>query len=170
MKKALIITAVILVVIAAIVGGTIITWDKPLKLFNVDSSKIAEITVFDRGEYLHITDRADIDYIINSLNDCVFERDRIYTFRSGAYRVWLYDYDGKCYEEFGVTSSKMLNVGSMFYNVISGDDCYELFEELCQDMPLSKETAAEHDRAYSYLLPDNVDAENVSYFNEILSK
>jgi len=85
----------------------------PHKVVSIDPSKVSEITVFDgnTGYNVEITDRTDINHIINNLNEVTFQK-------------------GKSIKELIINSNDTIKYKGFFYTSVSNSIDYDYIKQL----------------------------------------
>ena len=105
----------------------------PHKAVSIDPLSISKITVFDgnTGNAIDITDPAEMDYIIENLNDITFQKGKPSFFRLGySYRTTFYDKDGEKVDEMIIGSNDGLRYKGFFYTSKNDGIVYDYIEQL----------------------------------------
>ncbi|MDO3410531.1 hypothetical protein QWJ34_12235 [Saccharibacillus sp. CPCC 101409] len=117
-KKILIVLAV-LCLLAAAYSLTYL----PRHVVRLDADRVNEIVVFNgsTGRRIEISDRDEIRHIVESLNDVVFQKDKLSVGYMGyGLRTTFIDAKGKRIDELIINSDKRLRYRGFFYNAYNG--------------------------------------------------
>lgn len=124
MKRKLVILLTILMVFAAGIG---IWYNVPINLMDLEHDEVMEIVVFNgnTGNATHITDEAQIKYIIENLNEIKLKRSKPsvgYSGYSFKMTIYLSDADGNeadGWNNFIINSDDTIRKDPFFYKVVS---------------------------------------------------
>lgn len=98
-------------------------WVTPTKLVRIDPKDVQKIEIFDghNGESIMITDRTEIEHIINNLRSISFRKDKVSIGYMGySFRTTIYKTNGRVYKKFIINSKDTIRKDPFFYKVISG--------------------------------------------------
>lgn len=133
MKKKILITIVILFVL--MIAGVI--WYKmPVDFVDVSSDEVLEIVIFNgsSGEELHITERDEVEHIIESLNTVKMQRRGVSSFHKGySFRTTIYLTNGEeadGWNNFIINANDTIRKDPFFYEVIEGNTDYDYIQGL----------------------------------------
>lgn len=132
MKKiAIAVLAVVMLAISAVVW-----YRMPIDLMQLQPDDVLEIVVFDgsTGKATHIQQQAQIETIINSLNEVKLQRSKPSVGYTGfRFKITIYLNDGKeagDWNNFIINSSTTIRKDPFFYKVIEGDAAYDYIESI----------------------------------------
>lgn len=134
MKKKVTILFWILAIIA--LAGNI--WYHIYVEMNLKADNVGNIVIFDgnSGTSISITEKEDIQYIIENLNSVRLERSGIAVGNMGyRFRMTLYLSNGekaKGWNDFIINSSDSIRKDPFFYQAIEGQIDYEYLEDLVE--------------------------------------
>ncbi len=107
----------------------------PKKVISIDSTKVAEIVILDgsTGREVVFTDKADIEYIINDLNEVTFKKKNLSIGYMGfSFRAQFYNDQGKKLNELIISSEDKIRYRAFFWeareNTIDFDFIAKAFE------------------------------------------
>ncbi len=142
MKKKLLI--ILSIVIVTIVSG-VIWYNNPLDLTELNSDDVLKISISDgnTGTSVLITEKRDIDYIINNLNTIKLKRKKISTGYSGySFKTTIYltnDEEANGWNNFIINSENTIRKDPFFYNVVEGSIDYQYIKNLIQNQNVRTE-------------------------------
>lgn len=118
-----------------VIAGTI--WYKlPMSFTNLDSNEVLEVVIFNgnSGKALHITERNEIEHIIENLNDVKIQRDGVSSFRMGySFKTTIYLTNGEeadGWNNFIINANDAIRKDPFTYKVIEGNTNYNYIQEL----------------------------------------
>ena len=133
MKKILI----CLLIIVAVLALGVIWYRIPVRMLaTVDAEDVGRITIFNgtNGEEAEITDREEIEHIVNNLKTVTMKRRKISVGYSGYHlRVTVYDNAGKKvhgWSSFIVNAAQHVRKDPFFYEVVDGVIDFEYLESV----------------------------------------
>lgn len=107
----------------------------PLKIININPKYISKIDIFNgnTGKGIEITNRIDIEHIINNFNNVKFKKDKLAIGYLGYnFRITIYDRKGKIIKELIINSNDRIRYKGFFYsaneNIIDYNYIEKLFE------------------------------------------
>ena len=120
-------------VAAILLAGIFIWYTLPVDLMDLDHKEVLEIVVFNgsSGNATHITDKEQIQHIIDDLNDVKIKRTR----PSMGYKLSVYLYDGNeagDWNNFIINSEDTIRKDPFFYSVIKGYIDYNYIENIAE--------------------------------------
>ena len=133
MKKKII---VLLSAMAICLIGIIVRYNVPLNLTNLDPDEVMEIIVFNgnSGETTHITDKQQIRYIIQNLNDVEVKKWKPSVGYTGySFKITIYLSDGNeadGWNNFIINSEDTIRKDSFFYSVVTGKIDYDYIKSI----------------------------------------
>lgn len=113
-RRRRILIIVIPLLLALLYGTTYL----PQKVISINPAAVAKINIFNgnTGQQIEITDEADIQQIINNLNEVVFQKGKISLGYMGySFRTTIYDHQGKAIEEMIINSEHKIRYKGFFY-------------------------------------------------------
>ena len=125
-------------VAAILLAGIFIWYTLPVDLMDLDHKEVLEIVVFNgsSGNATHITDKEQIQHIIDDLNDVKIKRTRPAMGYSGyGYKLSVYLYDGNeagDWNNFIINSEDTIRKDPFFYSVIKGYIDYNYIENIAE--------------------------------------
>ncbi|MCD8500406.1 MAG: hypothetical protein LRY71_00355 [Bacillaceae bacterium] len=107
----------------------------PHRIVNMDPADVAKITVFNggTGKETVITNREDIDYIINNLNDVTFRKGNLSLMSMGfSFRTTIYDQKGRPMQKLTIESQDTIDYKWFFYQAVDQKIDYKYIENLVE--------------------------------------
>lgn len=107
--------------LAAIIIGIAICYSLtyiPHKIVKIEPSKVSTIKIFDggTGKSIVITERKEIDHIIDNLNDIIFKKDKCSLGYMGySFNTTIYKNNGTVYKKFIINSADAIRKDLFFY-------------------------------------------------------
>jgi hypothetical protein len=105
----------------------------PHSVVSIDPGKVSKITVFDggTGNSIDITNRADIDYIINNLNGVTFQKGKSsFGYMGYSFRTTIYNQKGKAVKELIINASDTIRYKGFFYTAKDRSIDYDYIDSL----------------------------------------
>ncbi|MDD7739368.1 MAG: hypothetical protein PUJ62_04755 [Lachnospiraceae bacterium] len=133
MKKKI---AIILSVVVILLAGIAVWYNMPIDLMNLDHDEVREIVVFNgnSGNITHITDKEQIQHIVDTLNDVEIKRSKLSVGYSGySFKMTFYLSDGKeagNWNNFIINSDDVIRKDPFFYSVTKGKLDYSYLENI----------------------------------------
>ena len=135
MKKKLVIllSAVVIPLV-----GIAVWYNVPIDLMNLDHNEVKEIVVFNgnSGNTTHITDKEQIQYIIDNLNDVEVKRSKPSIGYAGySFKLTIYLSDGNeadDWNNFIINSGDTIRKDPFFYSVKKGKIDYSYIENIVE--------------------------------------
>lgn len=126
---------VVCVFLLVIIAGTI--WYKtPVDFTDLSSDEVLEIAIFNgnSGKALHITERNEIEHIMENLNAVKMQRNGVSLFRMGyGFKTTIYLTDGEeadGWNNFIINSNDIIRKDPFIYKVIEGNTNYDYIQGL----------------------------------------
>ena len=135
MKKTIII---LLSVVAIFLVGFSVWYNIPIDLMSLDHNEVLEIVVFNgnTGKVTHITDKGEIQHIIDNLNDVELKRSKPSVGYSGySFKTTIYLLDGNeadGWNNFIINSDDRIRKDPFFYTVSKGKIDYDYIESIVE--------------------------------------
>ena len=135
MKKKIVI---LLSAVVIFLVGTAVWYNVSIDLMNLDHNEVKEIVVFNgnSGNTTHITDKEQIQYIIDNLNDVEIKRSKPSVGYAGySFKLTIYLSDGNeadDWNNFIINSDDMIRKDPFFYSVINGKIDYGYIEKIVE--------------------------------------
>lgn len=135
MKKKMII---LLSAVVILLLGMIVWFNIPIDLMDLDYEEVIEIVVFNgnSGNTTHITDKEQIQHIIENMNTVEVKRSKLLLGYMGySFKVTIYLSDGEAagvWNDFIINSDSLLRKDPFFYSVISGNIDYNYIESIAE--------------------------------------
>ncbi len=129
---------IVIAVLAVLAAGVLLWYNMPIKLMDLKPEKVMEITVFNgnTGNVTHITDKEEIENMINDLNDVKLRRDKLSTGYTGfSFKITIYLTDGNeadGWNNFIINSEDTIRKDPFFYRVTEGNIDYEYIESITE--------------------------------------
>lgn len=121
---------IFLSVLAILLVGFVIWYNIPIDLMNLEYNEVLEIVVFNgnTGKATHITDKEQIQHIIENLNHMELKRGKPSIGYMGySFKISIYLLDGEQadgWNNFVINSDHSIRKDPFFYTVIKGQiDC-----------------------------------------------
>jgi hypothetical protein len=112
---------------------TWIWWVVPTKIVSINAMEVQKIEIFNgnSGEVIVISDRSEIEHIINNLNSISFKRDKISIGYMGiSFKTTIYKSNGRVYKKFIINSNDTIRKDPFFYKDSSKSIDFKYFEKL----------------------------------------
>ena len=121
---------------AILLAGLFVWYTLPVDLMDLDHKEVLELVVFNgsSGNATHITDKEQIQHIIDDLNDVEIKRTRPSMGYSG-YGLSVYLSDGNeagDWNNFIINSEDTIRKDPFFYSVIKGYIDYNYIENIAE--------------------------------------
>lgn len=135
MKKKMII---LLSAVVILLLGMIVWFNIPIDLMDLDYEEVIEIVVFNgnSGNTTHITDKEQIQHIIENMNTVEVKRSKLSLGYMGySFKVTIYLSDGEAagvWNDFIINSDSLLRKDPFFYSVTSGNIDYNYIESIAE--------------------------------------
>ncbi len=135
MKKKIII---LLSVVAIFLVGFSIWYNVPIDLMSLEHNEVLEIVVFNgnTGNTTHITDKEQIQHIIENLNDVELKRSKPSVGYSGfSFKTTIYLLDGNeadDWNNFIINSDDTIRKDPFFYTVNKGKIDYDYIKSITE--------------------------------------
>lgn len=135
MKKKIII---VLSAVVILLTGIIVWFNIPLDLMNLDPNEVMEIIVFNgnSGNTTHITDKEQIQHIVENLNDVEVKRSKPSLGYLGySFKVTIYLSDGNeadNWNNFIINSDDTIRKDPFFYSVAKGTIDYSYIKSIVE--------------------------------------
>lgn len=129
---------IVIAVLAVLAAGVLLWYNMPINLMDLEPEKVMEITVFNgnTGNVTHITDKEEIENMINDLNDVKLRRDKLSTGYTGfSFKITIYLTDGNeadGWNNFIINSEDTIRKDPFFYRVTEGNIDYEYIESITE--------------------------------------
>ena len=118
--------------------GVIVWYNAPIDLMNLEHNKVLEIAVFNgnTGNTTHITDKEQIQHVIENLNDVELKRGKPSVGYSGySFKTTIYLLDGNeadNWNNFIINSDDTIRKDPFFYTVIEGKIDYDYIKSITE--------------------------------------
>lgn len=118
--------------------GIAVWYSVPINLMNLDYNEVKEIAVFNgnSGNTTHITDKGQIQYIVDNLNDVEVKRSKLSIGYIGySFKLTIYLSDGSeadGWNNFIINSGDTIRKDPFFYSVIKGKIDYSYIENIIE--------------------------------------
>lgn len=118
--------------------GIAVWYSVPIHLMNLDYNEVKEIAVFNgnSGNTTHITDKGQIQYIVDNLNDVEVKRSKLSIGYIGySFKLTIYLSDGSeadGWNNFIINSGDTIRKDPFFYSVIKGKIDYSYIENIVE--------------------------------------
>ncbi|WP_418747248.1 hypothetical protein [Frisingicoccus sp.] len=118
--------------------GIAVWYSVPIDLMNLDYNEVKEIAVFNgnSGNTTHISDKGQIQYIIDNLNDVEVKRSKLSIGYIGySFKLTIYLSDGSeadGWNNFIINSGDTIRKDPFFYSVIKGKIDYSYIENIVE--------------------------------------
>ena len=135
MKKKIII---LLSVVIILLMGIVVWFNIPLDLMDLDPNEVMEIAVFNgnSGNATHITDKEQIQHIVENLNGVEVKRSKLSLGYMGYnFKVTIYLYDGNeagDWNNFIINSDDKIRKDPFYYSVTKGNIDYSYIEGIVE--------------------------------------
>ena len=135
MKKKIII---LLSVVAIFLVGFSVWYNAPIDLMSLEHNEVLEIVVFNgnTGNATHITDKEEIQHIIDNLNDVELKRSKPSVGYSGySFKMTIYLLDGNeadGWNNFIINSDDTIRKDPFFYTVNKGKIDYDYIKSIVE--------------------------------------
>ena len=135
MKKKIII---LLSVVIILLMGIVVWFYIPLDLMDLDPNEVMEIVVFNgnSGNVTHITDKEQIQHIVENLNGVEVKRSKLSLGYMGYnFKVTIYLYDGNeagDWNNFIINSDDKIRKDPFYYSVTKGNIDYSYIEGIVE--------------------------------------
>ncbi len=135
MKKKI---AILFAVIAILLAGIAVWYQAPIDLMDLDYNEVKEIVVFNgnTGNATHITDKDQIQHIVDHLNEVELKRSKLSVGYAGySFKVTIYLYDGNeadDWNNFIINSEDTIRKDPFFYSVTKGKIDYSYIENIVE--------------------------------------
>lgn len=135
MKKKIII---LLSVVIILLMGIVVWFNIPLDLMDLDPNEVMEIVVFNgnSGNATHITDKEQIQHIVENLNGVEVKRSKLSLGYMGySFKVTIYLSDGNesgDWNNFIINSDDTIRKDPFFYSVTKGNIDYSYIEGIVE--------------------------------------
>ena len=135
MKKKIII---LLSVVIILLMGIVVWFNIPLDLMDLDPNEVMEIVVFNgnSGNATHITDKEQIQHIVENLNGVEVKRSKPSLEYTGySFKVTIYLSDGNeegDWNNFIINSDDTIRKDPFFYSVTKGNIDYSYIEGIVE--------------------------------------
>lgn len=116
--------------------GTLVWYNMPLKMLDIDADNVAQICIFDgtQGKKVEVTDTTEIHYIIENLNSITARRDGIsFGYMGYRFRIEVYTYNGNsmnCVAKFIINSENSIRKDPFFYRVENSEIDFNYIQSL----------------------------------------
>lgn len=133
MKRKLII---VLSVAAIFLAGVMVWYNAPIDLTDLNHDEVSEIVIFNgnTGNATHITDKEQIQHIIENLNDVKLKRSKPSVGYLGySFKTTIYLLDGNeadDWNNFIINSDDTIRKDPFFYTVIEGKIDYDYIKSI----------------------------------------
>lgn len=108
-------------------------WIVPTKMIRITPQEVLKIEIFNgnSGQEIVITDRSEIEHIINNINPISFRKDKISIGYMGySFRTTIYKSNGKIYKTFIINSEDTIRKDPFFYSDSTGSIDYNFIKDL----------------------------------------
>lgn len=135
MKKKIII---LLSVVAIFLVGFSVWYNAPIDLMSLEHNEVLEIVVFNgnTGNTTHITDKEEIQHIIDNLNDVELKRSKPSVGYSGySFKMTIYLLDGNeadGWNNFIINSDDTIRKDPFFYTISKGKIDYDYIKSIVE--------------------------------------
>ncbi len=135
MKKKIAISFAVIVILLA---GIAVWYQAPIDLMDLDHNEVKEIVVFNgnTGNATHITDKDQIQHIVDNLNDVELKRSKPSVGYAGySFKVTIYLSDGNeadDWNNFIINSEDTIRKDPFFYSVTKGKIDYSYIENIVE--------------------------------------
>lgn len=125
-------------VVVIFLVGVIVWYNDPIDLMNLEHNKVLEIAVFNgnTGNTTHITDKEQIQHVIENLNDVELKRGKPSVGYSGySFKMTIYLLDGNeadDWNNFIINSDDTIRKDPFFYTVIEGKIDYDYIKSITE--------------------------------------
>lgn len=141
-------------VVVILLVGAILWFNAPLDLMDLDPGEVKEIVVFNgnNGNTTHITDKEQIQHIVDNLNDVEMERTKLSVGYTGySFKVTIYLSDGNeadGWNNFIINSDDTIRKDPFFYFVTKGNIDYAYIETVESHISIPDFSYAEESAIY----------------------
>jgi hypothetical protein len=111
----------------------------PHKLFHMAPSSVSKISVFDgnTGKHIEITERDDIQHILDNLNRITFHKGKLSIGYMGySFKITVYNNKGKAINRFIINSTDTIRYKGFFYKAHGKPIDYEYIKKLYDKYPI----------------------------------
>ncbi|MFC7681719.1 hypothetical protein [Paenibacillus sp. GCM10028914] len=126
-----------IILIVILFGVLICTWwVTPTKMVRISHKDVQKIEIFNgsTGEDIVISDRSEIEHIINNLKTISFKKEKISIGYMGySFRTTIYKTNGGVYKQFIINSKNTIRKDPFFYKDSSGSIDYKYIETLFEN-------------------------------------
>ncbi len=135
MKKKI---AILFAVIVILLAGIAVWYQAPIDLMDLDHNEVKEIVVFNgnTGNATHITDKDQIQHIVDHLNEVELKRSKLSVGYAGySFKVTIYLSDGNeadDWNNFIINSDDTIRKDPFFYSVTKGKIDYNYIENIVE--------------------------------------
>lgn len=150
MKKIIISLSVVVILLV----GAILWFNAPLDLMDLDPGEVKEIVVFNgnSGNTTHITDKEQLQHIVDNLNDVEVKRTKLSVGYTGySFKVTIYLPDGNeadGWNNFIINSDDTIRKDPFFYSVTKGNIDYAYIEAVEPHISIPDFSYAEESTMY----------------------
>ncbi|MDR7073566.1 hypothetical protein J2X07_002553 [Fictibacillus barbaricus] len=105
----------------------------PHKILSIEPTEVSKITIFDgnTGIKTIITDKNNINHIINNFNDVTFQKGKSsFGYMGYSFRTTIFDNEGKVTKEFTINSSDTIIYNGFFFKTKDNAIEYDYLEKL----------------------------------------
>lgn len=135
MKKKIVL---LLSAIAVLTVGIVVRYNIPIDLMNLDHNEVIEIVVFNgsSGKATHITDKEQIQHIVDNLNEVEIKRSKPSVGYAGyGFKLTIYLSDGNeadDWNNFIINSEDTIRKDPFFYTVTKGKIDYNYIDNIVE--------------------------------------
>lgn len=116
--------------------GVAVWYYTPIDLMDLDDKEVVEIVIFNgsSGKVTHITNKEQIQHIVDNLNDVAVKRSKLSVGYSGfGFELTIYrsdDREAEDWNHFIINSSDTVRKDPFFYSVAKGKIDYSYIENI----------------------------------------
>lgn len=111
----------------------LIWWILPTKLIRINPQNVSKIVIFNgnNGNEIEITDRSEVEHIINNLKSISVKKEKISVGYMGySYRTTIYQSNDRAYKSFIINSEDTIRKDPFFYKDRSRSIDYNFIKTL----------------------------------------
>lgn len=131
-----------LILVFTVFGLLYATTYIPQRVITTTPSSVARIHIFDgqSGYELDLSDRDDINAVMQNLNDVTFQKGKVsFGYMGYSYHITLYGKDGDELDDFIINSADTVRYRGFFYTAKSGRIDYDMLDEWMQELKSYRE-------------------------------
>jgi len=113
-----------------------IWWLVPSKMIKINPQEVKKIEIFNgnNGKEILITERSEIEHIINNIKSISFKKEKISIGYMGySFRTTIYKSNGSVYKTFIINSEDTIRRDPFFYRDSTGSIDYNFIKDLFEN-------------------------------------